>query len=316
VGSDGDRLLAQTFRARVIRGVFLNGGLRPIIWHYVHPKIYGLENLEELRPPFLLAPNHSSHMDTPLVLMSLPTELRRRTLVAAASDYFFASRLLGDFVSVAMGAVPIDRVASSGNTMDQVNRLLADGWCLLIYPEGSRTPDGHLYKSKTGIARLALATGVPVVPVGIVGTYHAMPGGRSWPVRGHVEVRFGEALTFERYRQQGNPTQLVLRAIADQIMYDIMKLTELTYVDEYVTKAKARARRQAAAPAASRPPAEASASPAEASASPAEASASPAEASASPAEASASPAEDGPPAPDDAARAAGPDSAARDESPA
>jgi 1-acyl-sn-glycerol-3-phosphate acyltransferase len=262
VGSDGDRLLAQTFQARVIRGVFLNGGLRPIIWHYVHPKVYGLENLEELSPPFLLAPNHSSHMDTPLVLMSLPTELRRRTLVAAASDYFFASRLLGDFVSLAMGAVPIDRVASSGNTMDQVNRMLADGWCLLIYPEGSRTPDGHLYRGKTGMARLALTTGVPVVPVGIVGTYQSMPGGRSWPVRGHVEVRFGKALTFERYRTPGNPTQLVLRAIADQIMYDIMKLTGLTYVDEYVTKAKARARRQAAAPGAGRPPAALSEAPA------------------------------------------------------
>jgi 1-acyl-sn-glycerol-3-phosphate acyltransferase len=110
-----------------------------------------------------------------------------------------------------------------------------------MYPEGSRTPDGRLYRGKTGIARLALSADVPVVPVGVVGTHYAMPGGRSWPVPGKVEVRFGKPLTFERYHV-GVPSQLVLRAITDQIMYDIMALAGLTYADEYVSKAKARQR--------------------------------------------------------------------------
>jgi 1-acyl-sn-glycerol-3-phosphate acyltransferase len=212
----------------------------------VHPKISGLENLEDCNPPLILAANHSSHMDTPLILNSLPKDLRRRTLVAAASDYFFSSRLMGLFVSVAIGAVPMERRTASKESMAQVDKLLEEQWCLVMYPEGSRTPDGRLYKGKTGIARLALSSQVPVVPVGIVGTYGAMPAGRSWPVPGQVEVRFGKPLTFERY-SLGAANQLVLRAITDQIMYDIMALTGLSYVDEYVSAVKARARQAARA---------------------------------------------------------------------
>jgi 1-acyl-sn-glycerol-3-phosphate acyltransferase len=238
VARKGERMAAQAVGAGISRGLFL-GALRPLIQYYVHPVVSGLENLSGHGPPLILAANHSSHMDTPLILNSLPKELRRRTLVAAASDYFFSSRMLGLFVSVAVGAVPMDRRAGGKQTMATVDRLLAQKWCLLIYPEGSRTPDGRLYRGKTGIARLALSADVPVVPVGVVGTHQAMPGGRSWPVPGQVEVRFGKPLTFERYHL-GVPSQLVLRAITDQIMYDIMTLTGLCYADEYVSKAKAR----------------------------------------------------------------------------
>lgn len=244
--SKGERMLQQKVSSGIARGFFLNGALRPIIRHYVHPKISGLENLEGHGPPLILAANHSSHMDTPLILNSLPKDLRRRTLVAAASDYFFASRLMGLFVSVAIGAVPMERRVASKQSMEQVDQLLAEKWCLVMYPEGSRTPDGRLYKGKTGIARLALSSKVPVVPVGIVGTYGAMPAGRSWPVAGQAEVRFGKPLTFERY-SLGAANQLVLRAITDQIMYDIMALTGLAYVDEYVSAVKARQSRAARA---------------------------------------------------------------------
>jgi 1-acyl-sn-glycerol-3-phosphate acyltransferase len=178
-------------------------------------------------------------MDTPLVLNSLPKELRHRTLVAAASDYFFSSRMLGFFVSLAIGAIPMDRSVTSKQTMDKVDQLLEQKWCLIIYPEGSRTLDGRLYRGKTGIARLALSARAPIVPVGIVGSYNAMPAGRSWPKTGHVQVRFGKPLTFDRY-QLGLADQLVLRAITDQVMYEIMMLTGQTYVDEYVTSVKAR----------------------------------------------------------------------------
>jgi len=235
----GKRPLPQAAGAGLARGVFLGGVLRPAIKHYVHPEISGLENLADQSPPLILAANHSSHMDTPLILNSMPKELRRKTLVAAASDYFFSSRWRGFFVSVAIGAVPMDRHAVSKQAMDEVDQLLADKWCLVIYPEGSRTLDGRLYRGKTGIARLALSARAPIVPVGIVGTYNAMPAGRSWPVPGHVQVRFGKPLTFDRYRL-GVADQLVLRAITDQIMYEIMMLSGQTYVDEYVTSAKVR----------------------------------------------------------------------------
>jgi 1-acyl-sn-glycerol-3-phosphate acyltransferase len=233
------RPLPQVAGAGAARRFFLGGVLRPAIKHYVHPEVIGLENLADVSPPLILAANHSSHMDTPIILNSLPPELRRKTLVAAASDYFFAKRWLGLFVSVAIGAVPIDRQAASKQTMDDVDRLLADKWCLVVYPEGSRTLDGRLYRGKTGIARLALSAQVPIVPVGVSGTYDAMPAGRSWPVSGHVQVRFGKPLTFDRYRL-GVADQLVLRAITDQVMYEIMMLSGQTYVDEYVTSARAR----------------------------------------------------------------------------
>ena len=232
-------LLPQAAGAGAARGFFLGGVLRPAIKHYVHPEVIGLENLVDVSPPLILAANHSSHMDTPLILNSLPKELRRKTLVAAASDYFFSSRWLGLFVSVAIGAVPMDRKAASKQTMDDVDRLLADKWCLVIYTEGSRTLDGRLYRGKTGIARLALSAQAPIVPVGIVGTYDSMPAGRSWPVSGQVQVRFGKPLTFDRYRL-GVADQLVLRAITDQVMYEIMMLSGQTYIDEYVTSAKVR----------------------------------------------------------------------------
>lgn len=239
---EDDRLLAQGVSARMTRAVLLNGIFRPIINYYVHPDVTGLENLDAVQPPFLLAPNHSSHMDTPLVLMSLPAHLRRRTLVAAASDYFFAKRWLGTFVSVAVGAVPMERRSANRQSMSRVTRLLSEGWCIMMYPEGSRTRDGQLYRGKTGIARLALEANVPVIPVGITGTYQAMPSGRSWPVPGVVQVRFGKPLTFERYTL-GTTNQMVLRAIADQIMYEIMSLTGLTYVDEYCTSSRHRTSR-------------------------------------------------------------------------
>jgi 1-acyl-sn-glycerol-3-phosphate acyltransferase len=233
------RPLAQAPGAGIARGVFLGGVLRPAIKHYVHPEAIGLESLAEQSPPLILAANHSSHMDTPLILNSLPREVRRKTLVAAASDYFFSSRARGFFVSVAIGAVPMDRRTVSKQTMDEAEQLLADKWCLLVYPEGSRTLDGRLYRGKTGIARLALSAHAPIVPVGIVGTYDVMPAGRSWPVAGHVQVRFGKPLTFDRYRL-GVADQLVLRAITDQVMYEIMMLSGQTYIDEYVTSAKVR----------------------------------------------------------------------------
>jgi 1-acyl-sn-glycerol-3-phosphate acyltransferase len=236
---NGKRPLAQAPGAGLARSVFLGGVLRPAIKHYVHPEVTGLENLAEQSPPLILAANHSSHMDTPLLLNSLPKELRRKTLVAAASDYFFSTRARGFFVSVAIGAVPMDRRTVSKQTMAEVDQLLADKWCLVIYPEGSRTLDGRLYRGKTGIARLALSAGAPIVPVGIAGTYDSMPAGRSWPVSGQVQVRFGKPLTFDRYRL-GVADQLVLRAITDQVMYEIMMLSGQTYVDEYVTSAKVR----------------------------------------------------------------------------
>ncbi len=238
-----DPLLAQTRMARAARHALLGIGLRPLIEFFgSHPPAEGLDNLADLQPPFLLAANHSSHMDTPLVLLSLPPRLRSRTLVAAAADYFFAGKKpgLSAFVSMAVGAVPIERRHASRKSMDRIKTVLEEGWCLLLYPEGTRTPDGRLYRGKTGAARIALEARVPVVPVGITGTYDALPSGRSRPQVANVSVTFGRPLSFERFYDTPFDQNFLLRATTDRIMYEIMRLTGQVYVDEYGERAKSR----------------------------------------------------------------------------
>jgi 1-acyl-sn-glycerol-3-phosphate acyltransferase len=107
-----------------------------------------------------------------------------------------------------------------------------------IYPEGTRSPDGRIYRGRTGVARLALAAGVPVIPVGVTGTDDVMPKSAKMPrVRGQVEVkiRFGEPIDFSRYAGQERD-RFVLRSVTDEIMYEIMRLSGQTYVDEYASR--------------------------------------------------------------------------------
>ncbi len=211
----------------IVRGVF-----GPLVGAFGHPTVTGREHVEGVAPPFILAANHSSHMDTPVVLLALPPKLRRRTLVVAAADYFYKNRLVGGLVSLGMGTVPLDRKGAGTESIGTIEELLGQGWAVLAFPEGSRTRDGRLHRGKTGIARLATAARVPVVPVGIRGTFEVLPHDRNLPRRAKVEVHFGRPLRFDRY--QDRPVdRFVLRSITDEIMYEIMLLSEQEYVDEY-----------------------------------------------------------------------------------
>jgi 1-acyl-sn-glycerol-3-phosphate acyltransferase len=151
----------------------------------------GAEVFGDLDGPALIISNHSSHVDTPMLLCALPREMRERTAVTAAADYFFESTWRGLSTALAFGTVPIERRGGvpSSTPVD----LLSDGWNLVIYPEGTRSPDGAMGRFRHGAAMLATNTGVPVVPAGLRGTFGAMPRGRSWPVPGKpaVSVRFG-----------------------------------------------------------------------------------------------------------------------------
>jgi 1-acyl-sn-glycerol-3-phosphate acyltransferase len=157
--------------------------------------VSGLESLAGLRGPVVFVANHSSHLDAPLVLCSLPPAWRRETLVAAAADYFFDDWWRAIGTALIFGTVPLDRTggASPAARAATPNGLLSDGWSLLLFPEGTRAPDGQMSGFKTGAARLAVAAGAPIVPIGIRGSFAAMPRGRSWPVAGRprVAVRFG-----------------------------------------------------------------------------------------------------------------------------
>ncbi len=214
---------SRTALAGAVRTAFILGVLRPIVQHYGHLRVSGLDNLSKLKPPFLLAANHASHMDTAAILLALPPRLRQRTLVAAAADYFFDAPWKGALVALAVGAIAVERRRSPLGSVKLVRRLVDDGWSLVVYPEGGRSTDGRLHGGKRGIAHLAAACRVPVVPVGVVGTYKALPAGKFLPHKSQVEVRFGEPLFTDTLPLHPGPDGI--RDATDGIMASIQALT-------------------------------------------------------------------------------------------
>jgi 1-acyl-sn-glycerol-3-phosphate acyltransferase len=186
----------------------------------------------------ILASNHLSFSDS----FFLPLMTPRRITFLAKAEYFTGrgiKGLLSKAFFTGVGQVPIDR--SSGRASEAAIatgvRVLAEGHLLGIYPEGTRTADGRLYRGRVGVARMALESGAPVVPVAMMATYETQPPGRIRPRLLRVGMRFGEPLDFSRYEGLDND-RFVLRSITDEIMYALMGLSHQEYVDMYATKAK------------------------------------------------------------------------------
>ena len=155
-----------------------------IVATYSRRDVFGLEQLEDIATPVIFVANHCSHVDTPVLLLSLPAARRRRTVVAAAADYFYGSPLLAGAVSLAFGTVPLERRGRGGRAeATHIGRLLGDGWNLVMFAEGTRSRDGRLGRMRSGAAVLAAEHGLPIVPVHISGTREAMPVGSNWMVR-------------------------------------------------------------------------------------------------------------------------------------
>lgn len=176
--------LSRTRSAGAVRELVQAAGVQPLLRRAVRLEVAGLDDLPEVAGPVVLAANHSSHLDTPVLLATLPRARRRRTAVLVAPGYF-ASRWRRRGANVAFGAVSHGAV-----------ELLRNGGSVVVYPESTRSSDGYLRPFDSAAAELALEAAVPVVPVGLRGTYAAMPRGRSWPLRGRtrVTVRYGRAL--------------------------------------------------------------------------------------------------------------------------
>jgi 1-acyl-sn-glycerol-3-phosphate acyltransferase len=180
-----DEPWARTLPARVARELLIRGVFGSIIDAYSRPQIVGHERLQQLEGPVIFVANHCSHVDTPLLLRSLPARWRRRTAVAAAADYFYTKRLLAKAVSLAFCTVPLERRPGGMGTeaTTHIERLIAGGWSLVLFAEGTRSRDGRVGLMRSGAAVLAAQHGVPIAPVHISGTHEAMPPGRSWMVR-------------------------------------------------------------------------------------------------------------------------------------
>ena len=210
------------------------------------PKVEGRENVPD-HGPAILASNHLSFSDS----IFLPLVVERKVTFLAKSDYFTGrgpkGRLTAAFFKLA-DQLPVDRTGgrASEAALRTGLRVLRRGDLLGIYPEGTRSPDGRLYKGKTGVARMALEADVPVIPVAMIGTDRLNPiGSRMW--RPHrVRIRIGEPLDFSRYAGMAGD-RFIERSMTDEIMYTLMELSGQTYVDTYAASVKERAAAQEAA---------------------------------------------------------------------
>jgi 1-acyl-sn-glycerol-3-phosphate acyltransferase len=182
---------SRRYPVRLARAVALDNVARPLVRVLASPLIRGDEGLTELDGPVIFAANHASHVDTALLLSSLPQRFRHHTVVAAAADYFFDRRWKADTWSFLLAAIPIERTKVNRRSAELAGRLLTDGWNLVIFPEGGRSPDGWAQEFTGGAAYLASRTGAAVVPVHLDGTRHILPKGRKGLRRTRTTVTFG-----------------------------------------------------------------------------------------------------------------------------
>jgi 1-acyl-sn-glycerol-3-phosphate acyltransferase len=206
---------ARSWLAGLVRENFMRFVLNPAMDYYAARRATGKEKLEGVKGPVILVANHASHLDTPVILSALPRRLRKRTVVAAAADYFYRNRIVASAVSLIFNTVPIERRGGGGMSKDggHLDELLDQGWNLLLYPEGTRSRGGVPGTLRRGAAVLAAAHHLKIVPIRVTGTAQAMPPGRLWPrrlrdkpvpKRHRIEVSFGEPIT-----AAGDPNELM-----------------------------------------------------------------------------------------------------------
>ena len=219
----------------VLKTIILGPALRVLF----RPWVKGEEHVPQTGGA-ILASNHLSFSDS----FFLPLVLSRRVTFLAKADYFTGRGIKGRLTATffrSAGQVPVDRSggAASEAALNTGVRVLKSGELLGLYPEGTRSPDGRLYRGKTGVARMALEAGVPVLPVAMIDTEKIQPPGQVIPTIGRVGVVIGEPLDFSRYEGLEDD-RFILRSITDEIMYALMELSGQEYVDVYAATQKER----------------------------------------------------------------------------
>jgi 1-acyl-sn-glycerol-3-phosphate acyltransferase len=208
--------------------------LKPLLRALYGIKVEGMQNVPR-KGAAILAANHVSFLDS----FFIPLVVRRRKVTYLAKADYFKTWKTSWFFNMA-GQIPIEREGGekSEAALNTALKVLKGGDLLGIYPEGTRSPNGKLHRGRTGVARLALAAGVPIIPVGLVGTEDVMPKEAKMPKlfgRPKVIVKFGRPLDFSRFADRDRD-RFVLRSMTDELMYEIMQLSGQEYVDEYASR--------------------------------------------------------------------------------
>ncbi|GIH18692.1 lysophospholipid acyltransferase family protein [Rugosimonospora africana] len=217
----------------LLKYVILGPWLRLIF----RPHVEGRDNVPDVGAA-IIASNHLSFSDS----IFMPLMVKRKVTFVAKAEYFTGKGIRG-FVTkmffVGTGTIPVDRSGgrAAQAAIDTGLRILAEGRLFGIYPEGTRSPDGRLYRGKTGVARLALDSGAPVIPVVMLNSDEIQPLGRMLPRIKRVRIRFGRPIDFSRYSGMSGD-RFIERAVTDEIMYELMELSGREYVDVYAQKVK------------------------------------------------------------------------------
>ena len=239
-GADYDTEWARTFPARWARTVLLEAVVRPTVAGLARPTRRGTDRLQDLIDesrdvvqPVIFCANHHSHVDTPLVLTSLPEPWRYQVFVGAAADYFFRTRVTGAAASLVLNAIPIERATVTRRSADLAADLIGEGWSMLIFPEGGRSPDGWGQDFRGGAAYLARRTGAPVVPVHLAGTGRILRKGSKRLRPSPTVVTFGDPIR----AGEGEDT----RRLAARIEAAVASLADEHVTDWYQARTRAHA---------------------------------------------------------------------------
>ena len=223
VGANYDTEWARRYPARMARLLLLEGAVTPLMTMLASPTIRGLDRLADLEGPVVFAANHHSHVDTPLMLSAIPEPWRHHIVIGAAADYFFGNRLTAPLSALVIGAIPIERNKVGRKSADDAAALIDEGWSMLIFPEGGRSPDGWGQPFRGGAAYLSSRCGVPVVPVHLEGTGRILRKGHTVPQPSSTTITFGAPMRpaeDEDSRRFAARIEAAVATLADETRHD------------------------------------------------------------------------------------------------
>ncbi len=233
LGAHYDSGWARKLPARYARYFLTEGMVRPLIAGLAQPERRGLDRLADLDGPVIFAANHHSHLDAGLLITSLPEPHRHQVFAAAAADYFFDNRLKATASALVLNAIPIERSKVGRRSADQAAELIDDGWSMVIFPEGGRSPDGWGQPFRGGAAYLAIRCGIPVVPVHLAGTGRILPKGKNRPRPSRTVVTFGAPMRADDKERS--------QSFADRIEHAVAALADEATSDWYSARRRAAA---------------------------------------------------------------------------